>query len=148
MFDLDKFVRESNRSEGILRDPLPTELDATDAFISLPTIGFEDVIKFVSEIQPGAVLRERYGLDVRVGNHYPPKGAPEIRLKLDELLTELGDLSPYAAHVRYETLHPFTDGNGRSGRAIWLWQMLRLYSGAPLGFLHTFYYQSLQGARS
>jgi Fic family protein len=36
------------------------------------------------------------------------------------------------------------DGNGRSGRAIWLWQMLRQEGGAPLGFLHHFYYQTLE----
>jgi Fic family protein len=60
---------------------------------------------------------------------------------------ERGDLSPFAAHVRYEHLHPFTDGNGRSGRAIWAWQMLYQGRGEiPLGFLHHFYYQSIQNA--
>ena len=40
--------------------------------------------------------------------------------------------------------HPFTDGNGRSGRALWLWQM---NNHAPFGFLHTFYYQTLENSR-
>lgn len=43
-----------------------------------------------------------------------------------------------------------TDGNGRSGRALWAWMMLcrgGSYGRAKvieLGFLHTFYYQTLE----
>jgi hypothetical protein len=61
---------------------------------------------------------------------------------------------PYILHVEYEQLHPFTDGNGRSGRAMWLYAMKkcgRLEQGLNLGFLHAFYYQTLsaqQGVRS
>lgn len=51
----------------------------------------------------------------------------------------------YRCHVVYETLHPFTDGNGRSGRAVWLRQMGWIVR-APLGFLHHFYYQTLQNS--
>jgi hypothetical protein len=50
---------------------------------------------------------------------------------------------PLEAHVRYETLHPFTDGNGRTGRALWYWMMVGS-SRADLGFLHAFYYQTLK----
>lgn len=49
-------------------------------------------------------------------------------------------MSPFTTHLRYESIHPFSDGNGRSGRALWLWQMK---GRAPLGFLHQFYYQTL-----
>jgi len=52
---------------------------------------------------------------------------------------------PYLIHHAYETLHPFMDGNGRSGRILWACQMLAHdYSpGLALGFLHCFYYQAL-----
>ena len=53
------------------------------------------------------------------------------------------DASPFAVHVAYENLHPFMNGNGRSGRALWLWHMGGIEK-VPLGFLRTWYYQSLQ----
>lgn len=61
-----------------------------------------------------------------------PEGGREIESRLAELLTGIcnsvnghSSISPWEAHLEYETLHPFTDGNGRSGRAIWAWQMRR-----------------------
>jgi hypothetical protein len=45
------------------------------------------------------------------------------------------DIGPYPAHIRYEKLHPFMDGNGRSGRAIWA-LMMRGRDPFSLPFLH------------
>lgn len=43
-----------------------------------------------------------------------------------------------------ELLHPLTDCNGCSGRILWMWMTRE----APLGFLHTFHYRALDGARN
>ena len=77
-------------------------------------------------------------MDVRVGDYIAPEGGPGIVSELQELLES--DCGPFYAHKWFEALHPFTDGNGRTGRLYWLWLM----KDAPLGFLHTWYYQSLQ----
>lgn len=145
--NLRDFVAESNRIEGINRPPTDAEIDATIVFLQLERLTVEDVCSLIAAFAYGHRLRDKSGLNVRVGNYYPPPGGPEIRHQLDMLLNDIhtGKLSPYAAHLEYESLHPFTDGNGRSGRAIWLWQMK---GDAPLGFLHTFYYQALSEQRA
>lgn len=147
-FTLAEFVRESNRIEGIHRAPTDEELVATQYFLDLDVLTISDVVKLVDVYQRGARPRFVQGLDVRVGGHVPPRGGPHVQSALQRILEAVndGDFSAYEAHVAYETLHPFTDGNGRSGRAIWLWATGGMEQ-APLGFLHHFYYESLQGAR-
>ncbi len=146
--DTYDFVRESNRIENILRQPTKEEMNEHNKFISLPIITIQHLVDFVGVYQPEARLRDRAGLNVRVGQHIPPAGGQQIAYKLQELLDNVDSMTPHEAHVEYETLHPFTDGNGRSGRALWAWHMMQIEGAYPLGFLHHFYYQSLGGSRA
>ncbi len=137
-------VRESNRIEGIEREPTEAEVLEHERFVALEALSIPELQHFVKVYQPNARLRSAPGMNVCVGSHTPPEGGEHIVVQLQALLTAINEniLSPFEAHLKYEALHPFTDGNGRSGRAIWYWMMKNTLR-VDLGFLHAFYYQTL-----
>lgn len=142
------FIIESNRIEGIKRPPTEEEIIAAHTVMDLDHLILKDILYFVGVYEPTAQLRDRKGLNVTVGNHFPPAGDITVKTRLLDLLQDVNSrkFTPYELHVRYELLHPFTDCNGRSGRIIWRWMMRE--DEVPLGFLHTWYYQSLRAART
>ena len=79
----------------------------------------------------GAAGRYRQ-IGVRVGRHVPPP-AHEVSGLMRELLDwwngPSGPWSPVITsaivHFRFEDIHPFADGNGRTGRMLALWELYR-----------------------
>ena len=141
------FLTEFLGIESIHRLPTELEIGAAERFLSLDYITIEDVAAFVDIYAPDAKLRFRPGMNVKVGLHYPMCGGEPVEACLRNILINTDTAIPYITHIEYETLHPFTDCNGRSGRMIWLWQMLkqdRLIAG--LSFLHSWYYSSLENS--
>ena len=69
---------------------------------------------------------------VRVGKHFPPPASAVsgLMLELLEWWNEKSvELSPVLCsailHYQFEWIHPFADGNGRTGRALALWELYR-----------------------
>lgn len=100
------------------------------------TLRHEDVLE-LHRIVAGKVMDQgeegRYRtVRVRVGPYVPPP-PEEVSGLMFELLKwwneESGALSPALSsaivHYRFEAIHPFSDGNGRTGRALALWELYR-----------------------
>lgn len=71
-------------------------------------------------------------IQVQVGRHFPPAAADVSPLMFELLEWWNGassKLSPVLSsailHYRFEDIHPFADGNGRTGRALALWDWYR-----------------------
>jgi Fic family protein len=100
------------------------------------TITHEDVLR-LHKIIAGQVMEQgeagRYRtIRVRVGAYSPPP--PElVSGMMFELLEwwnkDSGTLTPVLSsaivHYQFEAIHPFADGNGRTGRALALWELYR-----------------------
>lgn len=145
MDDLALFVIESNTIEGITRTPTMAELTEFERFYKLDVVDIDDLVRFVGVYQPDARLRDHKTVPgVRVGSHIAPRSGSHIRASLEDILAQANaGANAFDVHQQYEHLHPFTDGNGRSGRALWAW----MYRDLHLGFLHRWYYQSLENWR-
>lgn len=144
------FIAESNQIEGIFR-VLAEEVGATEKFLMLERLTMEDICELQAVYAPDKPIRDRPGMNVQVGNYVAPMGGRSIVV---ELMTIVGKLNkakpglhdnPWKMHVAFEHIHPFMDGNGRTGRTLWAWHMLRLgLDPFALPFLHRFYYQTLE----
>lgn len=149
-FRLRAFLSESNQIEGIA-GPLAVSqiLPAAAMFLETP-LQFSTVLTVQKAIAPEHPLRNLPGMNVQVGHYIAPPGGPDIPLRVADLIDDInsGRVGPWKAHVVFEDLHPFMDGNGRTGRLLWAKHMLKIGQDPfALPFLHRFYYQTLQNLR-
>jgi hypothetical protein len=141
------FIAESNAIEGIIRPPTWAEITAVGGFLEGP-LSMPVLCDLQAVFAPGCPIRSEPGMDVRVGQHIPPGGGPDIPVLLRSLLGAVieggNEHVAYQIHCAFQSLHPFTDGNGRTGRALWAWHMKAIGADPfEMPFLQRWYYQSL-----
>jgi Fic family protein len=79
--------------------------------------------------------RDTAQVNVTVGGRVPP-AYHLVRGLMDNWLLDYKKLGPLQAHIRFEKIHPFCDGNGRAGRMLLWWHQLQV-GELPTLFLAT-----------
>jgi len=121
------FVRASNRLAGIDREPTASEISAHRGLLAANRLRVENLEQFVRHVAGGARLRDTNSSRARKG------ALADINLRADlETIVEAAStraVSPARLYRIYRLLRPFTDGNGRCGRALLMWQVMRQDTG-------------------
>lgn len=140
---LMEFAKESNRIEGITNPEANERMfEKLEEFLKLEKLTIGNVCEF----NEWGNLRRIEGMNVSVGGRKCFPGGDLLKDYLGLIIYNwIEERSAFANHFEFERLHPFTDGNGRTGRAIWLWQMVNQHNyDLSFGFLQKWYYQSLE----
>ena len=126
---IPKWIRESNLIEGV-NDPAADLvcLKAWRWFLKQP-MSLETILELHKRIMKDRLNPAYVGVwrpvDVTVGGRLCPPWE-EVPYLIKDWLFRHGTASSMAqaiiAHVAFENVHPFVDGNGRVGRMIMNWQ--------------------------
>jgi Fic family protein len=144
---MDTGVRPDSVAEEVLAN-----IDAMDLAMELadfePTVTLETILRIHERVLQVSDLKEhagrvREGQSWIGGSTYHPCSAAFVPPPPEEVLPLLADLAEFCnddslpavaqaaiAHAQFETIHPFVDGNGRTGRAL-IHVMLRRRGLAP-----------------
>jgi hypothetical protein len=65
------------------------------------------------------------GVNIYVGNHVPPR-PDELERMMANYVANVPAMTPEEAYKEFEFVHPFRDGNGRTGKIIYNLKMGRM----------------------
>lgn len=133
-----KFLEESNAIEGVYdKEPLRKAQKAWEYVFNLDKLNITDILETHRILMQGHLTGLELGgfrtVDVWVGGR---KGAepwlvPQlVKAWLKQLKSQKSEKEIKKSHITYEKIHPFIDGNGRTGRIFMNWQ--RVKNGLPI----------------
>lgn len=123
------WIRESNLIEGI-DDPKEDERCENAWFLALKhhRLGhqlIQDTHYYIMRVLRGDIAGQYRKCDVTVGGRVCPKWR-SVPYRLNKWIEDYAAARTEEhireAHIQFEYIHPFEDGNGRTGRMIMNWQ--------------------------
>jgi len=129
--DILDLIKESNAIESV-HDPqeLHQSLKAWKYLITVESLGkkeISEVHRLIMERLDPHIAGKFRRVNVRVGHDVKMPWTKVIR-SLEALLEHqpYNALSSLEWHLQFEDIHPFEDGNGRTGRMIYWWHCVSL----------------------
>lgn len=131
---MEEHIRHSNLIEGI-DDPEQDQqsLRAWEWLEKEKHISHGMIQALQGQITHGHLEPQYVGvyrpIQVYVGSHIPPAPAMVPSMMYSWGMNMNNDwktLDPKMMHVQFETIHPFVDGNGRTGRMLMWWHQKKL----------------------
>jgi len=129
-FDVKKYIKASNEIEGIYSEEEDAQSLLAWAYLDqCKTLSHADIMRVQkmitlhqTDLKPN--MRGYYrgmagnNVNVSVGGRNAPDFSYVEQLMKDWLL-DTPRMTPLVSHIRFESIHPFVDGNGRTGRMLY-----------------------------
>jgi Fic family protein len=136
---MEAHIHNSNLIENI-DNPREDEqsLEAWKYIIGQKELAYDTICKLQriivqnqNDLEPSqkGYTRSMTKINVFVGNNVPPVWRlvdDMLRNWVLDMKEHRGKLSPKEMHIRFEHVHPFCDGNGRTGRMLMWWHEIQL----------------------
>ena len=138
--EVTKFILESNKIENVTGDDaLQTSFNTWNHLRNLNKLTVENLLTchllIMGDINPAIAGKFRL-VDAYVGSAkgYPPFAICSSIIAWLSVANTVDTIDEIKeTHIWFEIIHPFADGNGRTGRLVLLWQSMK--SGLPFAVI-------------